>query len=198
MRKDQLHLDQKHGADFMGYYIARAKGEPLHTADDLRIVPSDLRARYHQADIYNAVGVYRHTSLPKPMACAILLAVGLFPRRGESVRKETRHFIQDLGLTAVRMLPAAERATVPKELKRMRQPLDAAQKVLSLRFYGKARLAVVGEYVHAWADSISKDYADYARLALYENGSFIGEIVDSENIWEWQHTPFPAASEFAI
>lgn len=197
MRKDRLHLDQENGADFMGYYIARANGKPIRTKTDLRVVPRDLRSRYHQADIYNYAGLYTHVSLPKPMACAILLAVGLFPRRGERVHEQARAFIKELGFIAVSMLPAAERMTVPKELLNQRRPLDEAKKILPLRFYGKMRLAIVGEYAHAWADFICKAYADYARIVLYEGGSFIGEVSGDENLWEWQRTTFPTASDFA-
>ncbi len=197
MRKDHLHLDSQSGADFMGHYIDRAGGKPIQTDVDLRVVPDDLRQRYHQADVYNYAGLYNHISLPKPMACAILLAVGLFPRRGERVHEQALDFIRGLGFVAVQMLPAAERVSLPKELTRMRRPLDSARKILPLRFYGKMRFAVVGEYVHAWADFICKDYADYARIAIYEHGSFVGEPGESENLWEWQRTAFPVAGDFA-
>lgn len=198
MRKDRLHLDPVHGADFIGYYTARAGGGNIPTVEDLRIVPEELRERYHQADIYNYGGFFRPIALPKPMACALMLAIGLFPRRGEYVHEQTRSFIQELGLVAVRMLPAAERISVPSELSGIQRPLKSALKILPLRFYGDMRMAIVGEYVHAWADSICKNYADYARIALYKNGSFVSESEESQNLWTWQRTSFPSAREFDV
>lgn len=196
MRKDGLHLDQSSGADFVGYYIAHAKGK-IPTDIDLRVVPHALRHRYHQADVYNMAGLFNQTSLPKPMACAILLAVGLFPRRGEKLHKQARTFIQELGFVAARMLPAAERTIVPKELAGVRRPLDSAAKILPFRYYpAKMRLSVVGEYAHAWADFACAGYANYARIALYEHGAFFGEPEESENLWEWQRTAFPTVSDF--
>jgi transcriptional regulator with XRE-family HTH domain len=197
MRTDRLHLDQTGGAVFIGHHTASARGDQIHREVDLSAVPDELRHRYHQADVYNYGGLFRHVALPKPMACAILLAIGLFPRRGERVHQQGRTFIQELGFIAVRMLPAAERVTVPHEVAGMRRPLKSAEEILPFRFYPRAmRLAVVGEYVHAWADFVCKNYADYARIALYECGAFVGEPQEFENIWEWQRTAFPMASDF--
>lgn len=197
MRSDRVDFfGSGSGADFIGYYIARANGGALPENVDLSAVPTELLSRYHQADIYNYGGLFRHVALPKPMACAILLAIGLFPRRGERVHKQTAVFIQELGFVAVGMLPAAERVTVPKELVNMQRPLKAAEKILRLRFYGDMRLAVAGEYVHAWANFICKAYADYARIALYQGGAFLGEPHETENLWEWQRTAFPMVSDF--
>ena len=64
------------------------------------------------------------------------------------------------------------------------------------------RLAIVGEYMHQWCDFVCKNYADYARLALYEQGAFLGEPVKTnmydEDIWEWQHADMPSADDFRI
>ncbi len=197
MRTDRLHLDQTTGADFIGHYITRARDDQIPMDVDLNVVPDELLQRYHQADVYSDSGFFQHVALPKPMACAILLAIGLFPRRGERVHQQGRTFIQELGFIAVRRLPAAERVTVPREIAGMRRPLKSAQEILSFRFYpGPMRLAVVGEYVHAWAEFVCKNYADYARTALYECRSFVGEPRESENIWESRRTAFPIASDF--
>lgn len=197
MRTDRVRYDHTTGADFIGHYIARARGDQIPMDVDLSVVPDQLRQLYHQADVYNCGGLFRHVALPKPMACAILLAIGLFPRRGERVHQQGHTFIQELGFIAARMLPAAERVTVPREIAGMRQALKSAEKIFAFRSYpGTMRLAVVGEYVHAWADSVCRSYADYARIALYECGSFVGELQESENIWEWQRTAFPMASDF--
>ncbi len=197
MTADKTHLDTQSGANFMGYYIEQARGRKVRTREDSCVVPEPLRRRYHQADIYNYAGLYNHVTLPKPMACAILLAVGLFPRRGERAHEQTRTFIRELGSIAARMLPAAERVTLPRHLNSMHKPFESAKTLLPLRYYGKMRLAVVGEYVQTWADEVCKGYADYARIALYECGSFIGELGESENLWEWQRTAFPRANEFS-
>jgi hypothetical protein len=170
---------------------------------DLRIPPPNIAHRYHTATVYNRAGIFRIVTLPKPMACAILLAIALFSRRGDKVRPETRTLYENLSFAVVKMIPTAEIAHLPPNVGvGFYKPIKDAQAVFQYRFYGAMRLAIVGEYMHQWCDFVCKSYADYARLALYEQGAFLGEPVKSnmydEDIWEWQRTVMPSAEDFQI
>jgi len=80
------------------------------------------------------------------MACAILLGVGLFSRRGAEVCPDAATFIDKLSFVASEMLPHAEIAHVPAQVQDMRKPLRAAEKLLSQPVYGSpTRLAIAGE-----------------------------------------------------
>lgn len=196
--KDRVAIDQQ-GASFTLQYSEQ--GFPPD--GDLRMPTPDVAHRYHTATIYNRAGIFRIVTLPKPMACAILLAVALFPRRGDKLRPETRAFYEKLSFIASNMIPAAEVAHLPSHVGvGFHKPLKDAEAVFKYRFYGATRLAIVGEYMHTWCDFVCKNYADYARLALYEQGAFLGEPVRSnmydEDIWEWQRTEPPSADDFQI
>ncbi len=148
----------------------------FHPDGDLREPPPHLAHRYHLATLYNEAGVFRIVALPKPMACAILLAVALFPRRGDELRDETAPFYQQLCPIASGMMAQAEIARVPREnIVAMQRPLKAAQDILKYRFYGPERLAIVGEYIHKWCDFVCFWYANYARVALYRHGGLLNE-----------------------
>ena len=47
------------------------------------------------------------------MGCAIVLAVALFPRRGDKLRPETTPLYEKLSFTVAKMIPAAEVAHLP-------------------------------------------------------------------------------------
>jgi hypothetical protein len=196
---DRVSIDET-GAQFFGYY---EYGQAAF-GHDLREPPESLAHRYHLVTIHNREGgIFRIVSLPKPMACAILLAVALFPRRGEQLRPETTPFYERLSLVASNMMPAAEIARVPSHIRTAFKKLfKDAETVLQYRFYGTARLAIVGEYVHSWCDMVCRNYADYARLALYRQGAFVGEPREnemvSEDIWKWQSTPMPTAEDLQM
>jgi|HubBroStandDraft_4_1064222.scaffolds.fasta_scaffold1016407_1 hypothetical protein len=133
------------------------------------------------------------------MACAILLAVALFPRRGDELRSETRAFYEQLSFIASTMIPLADIAHLPPHVGvGFPKPLKDAEAVFKYRFYGRTRLAIISEYVHAWCDFACKNYADYARLAVYRKGALLGEQGESEDIWEWQRTSMPSADELRI
>ena len=191
---DRVAVHQDSGADFMLQYEDAGFPE----GGDLRVPPPSLTHRYHLATVYNVEGrVFRVVSLPKPMAVAILLAVALFPRRGEELCPKTAPFYEQLSFIASRMIRGAETARVPPHIRlAFKRPLSDAEAVWKYRFYGNMRLAIIAEYIHAWCDFVCRDYANYARLALYEQGAFIGEPAESENIWQWQHTSMPSADDF--
>lgn len=194
--EDRIAIFPDSGASFMLQY--EETGFPAN--HDLRIPPPSLGHRYHLGTVRNDAGnIYRVVSLPKPMAVAIMLAVALFPRRGEEVCEKTTPFYEQLSLVATEMLPAAEIARVPSQVAMaMKRPIKDAESIWKFRFYGKMRLAVIGEYIHTWCDFVCKDYADYARLALYQHGAFIGQPGQSEDIWQWQSTDMPSADEFRM
>lgn len=192
---DNVEVFPEDGAEFMLQY--EEIGFPA--GGDLRIPPPSLADRYHLATVRNSAGIFRHVSLPKPMAIAIMLAVVLFPRRGEKARPEATPFYEQLSVVAANMLPAADLARIPAQAdSAMKRPLKAAAAIWKYRFYGSMRLAVIGEYVQVWCDFVCRNYASYARLALYEHGAFIGEPAEGEDIWEWQRTDMPSADEFAM
>gem|GEM_PF-2969253 len=200
MHEDRVHLDQQSGATFMLQWAAEPRPAERPTQDrDLTEVPPRLSHRYHQATIYNPECIYQIVSLPRPMACAILLGVGLFPRRGDVVRPETKPFIDALARTASDMLPRSDAITVPSELANLRRPLKEAEKVLPWRFYStSARLAIVAEYVHEWCDIICHGYADFARIALYSIGGFVGDPGEEENYWGYQSAKIPPIEDLQL
>jgi transcriptional regulator with XRE-family HTH domain len=188
MRADCVHLDRSAGAMFTLQYRGAENAA-------ITQVPPSLAHRYHRTTIYNMGGGFRVVSLPKPMACAILLGIGLFPRRGDRVRPEARPFIQELSVIASEMLIRAERVKAPSD----RRPLKAAEDILRWRLYpGPMRLAVVAEYVHAWCDFACAAYADFARLVLYDRGGFVREPSQNENIWEYQKADIPSPDQLRL
>jgi len=196
MRDDHVGLDQASGAHFLTYYATR--GVSNFEGIDIEEPPLDIAQRYHKAEINNTAGVFRSVSLPKPMACAIFLAVAMFPRRGDVSRAAVLGFLRDLAQAADDMLPYAEVAKVPAHLYRMRRPLELAEKILPWRVFGKARLSIAAEYVHHWCDTVCTGYTDFARVALYEAGGFVGTHDNGENLWEWQTAPIPSVNDLRL
>lgn len=193
---DRADVDQDTGADFMWHYVDKT----VPPDGGFRAPPPSLAHRYHVGTLYNSAGTYRIVVLPKPMACAILLAVGLFPRRGDQVCDEMRGFYHELGLIAEGVMPQAELARIPAQnIAPMQRPLKAAQEVLKYRFYGAERYAIVGEYVHKWCDFVCRWYAHYARLAAYCEGGVL-DILDSDmkDLWKYFSTSKPSADDLRI
>ena len=130
----------------------------------------------------------RIVALPKPMAYAMLLAVGLFVRRGDQLRPEMRELIALLTVIAPRALPQAQLARAPSG-GGLRKPFKEAARILPRRYNSRfTRLALISEHLQSWCDMVCMGYADYARLALYSQGGFVGAPTQNEDIWQWQHT----------
>jgi transcriptional regulator with XRE-family HTH domain len=181
MREDRVDLDPVRGAAFDAQHWGPGR-------EDLSGVPPQYAHRYHQAPIYNRGGRLRIVALPKPMAYAFLLAIGLFLRRGDQLRPDVKELIILLTAIAPRMLPQAQLAHGPSGAA-MRKPFKEAARILPLRYNSRhTRLALVSEHVQSWFDMICMGYANYARLALYSQGGFVGESTDFEDIWKWQRT----------
>jgi hypothetical protein len=185
MREDRVGLDSHCGAAFGIEHWGPG-------VTDLSGVPPKYARRYHQAAIYNSASRMRVVALPKPMACAILLAVGLFIRRGDQLREGMTELVELLTVIAPRALPQAQLARAPSG-GGIRKPFKEAARILPRRYHSRhTRLALVAEHVQSWCDMICMGYADYARLALYEQGGFVGEPqrtnMYDENIWKWQRT----------
>jgi transcriptional regulator with XRE-family HTH domain len=184
MREDEVHFDPNRGASFF----------PEQWSPDV------FAHRYHEATVYNLVGPFRTVALPIPSACAFLLAIGLFVRRGDVLRSGTRELVRELSLIASEMLPMAERADAPKQIDYI-VPFKEAERVVSRRFGDRwTRLAIVSEYVHSWCDVICPGYAQYARVALYSQGGLIAEPKHNryvvEDLWKWQVADPVIADEF--
>lgn len=195
--KDRVAIFPDSGASFMIQY--EEIGFPPD--GDLGEPPPSLAHRYHLGTPMSKYTEkpFRYVSLPKPMACAIMLAVALFPRRGEKTKPETTPFYEQLSVVASEMLRSAEIARLPVDVNAaMKRPIKDAEAIWKYRFYGKMRLAIIGEYIHQWCDFVCLNYANYARVALYEHGAFIGEPHEIEDLWEWQIAPVPSADDFAL
>jgi hypothetical protein len=194
MREDRVHLDPQRGATFFPQHWSPA--EP----DDLSGVPPKFAHRYHEAAIHNAGGRFRTVALPKPSALAFLLALGLFVRRGDKLWVGARELVSALSVIASETLPTAQRAKAPTQLD-YTAPFKYAERVLPLRFPDRGtKLAIVSEYVQSWCDVVCIGYAQYARVALYEQGGFVGEPERNqyivEDLWEWQVADPVIADEF--
>jgi hypothetical protein len=184
MHEDHVHLNSDSGACFFLEHWSP------DVPDDLSGVPPKYAHRYHDASVYNLVHRFRSVPLPIPMACAFLLAIGLFNRRGDVLRPTTRELIRALSVIAAKIVPTAEFAKTPDDVQ-YAWPFKEAQRVLPRRFPDRGtRLAIVSEYVQSWCDVICSGYAQYARVALYEQGGFVGEPERNnywvEDLWEWQ------------
>jgi transcriptional regulator with XRE-family HTH domain len=195
-REDRVHLDPHHGASFFLEHWAP------DAPDDLSGVPPKYAHRYHEAAIYNLAGRFRTVALPKPSALAFLLAIGLFVRRGDFLRPGTRELVRELSLIASELLPRAERADVPRQVD-YKEPFKRAERILPLRFPDRGtHLALVSEYVQSWCDVVCIGYANYARVALYDQGGFVGQPEHNEywieNLWEWQVVDPVIADEFRL
>ncbi|HEV3092003.1 MAG TPA: helix-turn-helix transcriptional regulator [Candidatus Cybelea sp.] len=186
MREDRVHLDPWRGAAFDAQHWGLER-------EDHSGVPPLYAHRYHQAPIYNRVGTrLRVVALPKPMAYAFLLAIGLFVRRGDQLRPYAKELVILLSVIANRVLPQAQLARAPSGAT-IRKPFKEAARILPRGYNSRfTRLALVAEHVQSWCDMICMGYADYARLALYKQGGFVGKPertnMYDEDIWKWQHT----------
>jgi hypothetical protein len=196
MREDQVGLDPSRGASFL-----LTHWDP-EIPEDLSGVPARFADRYHCASFYNEVGTYRTVVLPKPMACAIILATGLFVRRGDVLRASVEDQIRSLSLIASNMLPAAEIAPVPKQID-YQLPFKEIQRILPRGFTDRqTKLALISEYVQDWCNTACLGYAQYARLALYEHGGFVGEPqvteMYDEDLWRWLTVDPVTIDEFKV
>ena len=108
--------------------------------------------------------------VPKPFACAIQLALASLPahffRRSSHVYENVASLINDvdslLGDARILLKERGERARLPLLLDR------AAKAIGDPKLPSAVREAVSAEYVGAWCDNLSPDYADYARRTLWE------------------------------
>jgi transcriptional regulator with XRE-family HTH domain len=183
MREDNVGIDPRSGAAF---------GTPHWGPDveDLSGVPPRFAHRYHQAAIYSKRDGHRIrvVALPKPMAYAFLLAIGLFVRRGDQLRPEAKDMIMLLSVIAWRVLPQTEVANGPSRAT-LNRPFKEAARILPRGYISRyTRLALLSEHVQSWCDMLCHGYAEYARLALYSQGGFVGEPDRIEDIWQWQKT----------
>jgi transcriptional regulator with XRE-family HTH domain len=184
MREDRVGLDPRRGAAFGIEHWGPGR-------EDLSGVPPQYAPRYHQATIYNSAGRMRVVALPLPMACAFLLMIGLFLRRGDRLRPEVKEPIMLLTVIAPRFLPRAQLARGAPSAALLRKPFKEAARILPRQYTSNhTRLALVSEHVQSWCDMMCLGYAEYARLALYSQGGYVGEPVKNnmldENIWNWQ------------
>ena len=194
-REDRVHLDPRSGAVFLGY---------ASVGEDLSTIPEPLTSRYHSGAIFNTQTNSREIRevvvLPRPMAAAIFIAVGLFPRRGDKAKPSTMEFIHALASLTSPMIKKARASPKRGELLTLPPTLQQAQ--LAAEIPGldmSSRGALIAEHVNDWANSVSSEYAHYARLALYElGGEMYHFIPESINRWEYMTADFPNTSDFKM
>jgi transcriptional regulator with XRE-family HTH domain len=181
MREDGVGLDAVCGVSFGIPHWEKGR-------KDLSGVPPKYAHRYHEVAIYNQVRRKHIIALPKPLAYAMLLAVGLFLRRGDQLRPEVEGLIIQLTVLASEILPQTQIARGSTGAISP-HPFKEAARVLPRGYTSRhTRLAIVSEHVQSWCDIVCIGYAQYARLALYRQGGFVGKPEAIEDIWEWQTT----------
>lgn len=82
----------------------------------------------------------------------------------------------------------------------MPPPLKRAQEAAEIPGLDtSSRGGIIAEHVNVWANSVSSEYAHYARLALYEvGGEMYNYVPDQVNRWDYMTADFPTSSDFQI
>lgn len=199
-QRDKVGLDPQRGALFYPTFRNNTK--------DLRFRPSELKSTYHEGIVFgkylNGDKVQDVVSVPMPIAIAVFVAVGLFPRRGDVLRQGADRFAHSLSSLAE---PILEENWVNPNTNRPQfrwHDLDHAIELFTERYRpGFLTTALCAEYVQSWADTVCRGYAHYARLALYERA---GRLQWSDNgivckldddPWDYQYVKMPALNEFS-
>jgi hypothetical protein len=191
------------GAFFSAEAIRDKKDTTQATRDgeDPTEVPSHIAHRYHRATLYNTQTddptIRQKITLPRPLAVAIFLATGLFPRRGDEWKPETRGFLDGLLSVSGPMLKLSDELSPETLSAELPVPLQSAQTTFDQPGLSRiGRAAAVAEYTHGWVDGICESYARYARLAMFERGGVMADVEDDP--WEYLRADVPEAAELAL
>lgn len=162
-------------------------------------IPHELQRRYHLGVVYNTRTVEREVrhcvNLPRPLAAAFMLGIGLFPRRGDRPKGKTAPFLDGLLAAIGPMVAIADKLPKRGPWGTMPATLDRAKSLFSeVGLHNDSRTAVFAEYVHTWADAISLRFAEYTRLALYTRGGHYGGW--QTNPWLYQAADIPSIEDF--
>ena len=182
------------------------------TADstvDSSSIPKSLRASYHQGLVYGTYlgprEIQRKVAVPLPIADGILLAVGLFPRRGDGLKTGAHDFITQLTRSTGPILNEEwYNSNRNRPTAVFRALTEAAALFKDRRRPGEVRAALSSEYVQRWAEEVSRPYTLYARLALYDFGGRIQYSEDgivkalTDNPWEYQSADIPRIEDFTL
>src|ERR1700688_2283186 len=119
--------------------------------------------------------------LPQPVALAIMLAVLIFPRRGDLYKDEAPEYPLNLYASADALLEEAEQRradTVTVGRQRHLHPLlkRALEALGDGMLSFDARRVVAAEHAIAWAQALCTPFTDYAQLAAFE---LLGEVGSS-------------------
>ena len=177
--------------------------------DDPSSIPEILRASYHQGLVYGTYlgprEIQRQVAVPLPIADGILLAVGLFPRRGDGLKPGAHEFITQLTQSTEPILNEEwYNSNRHRPTAVFRSLTEAAALFKDRRRPGETRAALSSEYVQRWAEEVSRPYTLYARLALYEFGGRIQYSEDgivkslTDNPWEYQSADIPRIEDFNL
>jgi hypothetical protein len=196
-QRDRVSLDHDGGCHF---YFPTPGNE-----SDPTVIPPHLVGYYHDGIIFRSVDgewQYRH-AVPLPIAIAVLLVVGYFPRRGDRLREGVEPLLAHLAMESSKILQERWVNSNPnRPPKHFAMLQDAATLFDSGRCQRPARTAVCSEYLHGWIDQISSGYARFARLALYSSGGIL-EDTDlpgyfSDDPWKYQFAQTPAIDEIRV
>lgn len=197
-QRDNVGFDTDRGALFYPTFQKHTK--------DLRFRPPELKATYHEGIVFgkylNGDKIQYVASVPMPIAIAVFIAIGLFPRRGDVLREGADKFAHGLSSLAE---PILEENWVNPNTNRPHfrwRDLDNAIELFKDR-HGNGALtgALCAEYVQSWADTVCRGYANYARLALYKHGGHLpygGDGVgNGDDPWSYQYVNVPQIGEFS-
>jgi hypothetical protein len=216
-REDGVHLDSSDGVFFFNSPVVTPQSDGSNDApvslnvtpqrEDAFHAPDSLRHRYHTGTIYNynenGRRIFREVTVPRPLAAAIIIAVGYFPRRGDLLTPTAIDFASEVASAAGPMIFESQRARYRGQRVVVPQVLKRAELISPERWLTPAtRAALMAEYVHCWANMTSHRYAEYARLAMYEKGGSMPFEHTSKpefnDIWMYQTADLPDVTEIAL
>lgn len=155
------------------YYLDRVGSAP--EGIELSHAPSKPAGRYCRVEHMVRPGDRVTLWVAAPILRATLLAVGLFPRRGEKLREKGALTLRDL-LTA---RTAEGREGCVARSPELTRPLEAAQRLLHERdFIGTMQRALVAEYVHGWCNYAAPVCAMHARAVLYDDSDMKDRLIE--------------------
>ncbi len=179
---------------FLNRYFVGVWNEPEHEVIQVQYAPIEFKpgatvtlaldpSAAVKQEIVVAPASSTPTALPKPIALAIMLAVLVFPRRGDLYEDEAPDYQRRLYLASGAMIEEADdcrsqtrtgRPKLPNPL--LRRTLEALDDTTR---YFDARRVVAAEHIMAWADQLCNPFTHYARLAAFRHWSEAGSRVST-------------------
>jgi hypothetical protein len=185
----------------LGWLWCREDGMVLDSGVALTpFLDQHLVNRYHTATIYQtAEGPHPIASkvmAPWPWAIAILISIGMFPRRGDIPVTDLFERLSTLATLAGPLVRAARKLKMPDNFAEP-DGLRTAAALIPKAYLGLSGSAIVGEYVSRWAEQVDRPYVAYARLVLFTQIGCIG--FDEKHGLHWledhKRAEFPSEAE---